>query len=79
MKSKNSHIIYLIDFGFSKKYKSSKGNNKHIKYSKNKKLIGTARYASINSLSLKGFEQGRRDNIQYLGYVLLYFLRGILP
>jgi serine/threonine protein kinase len=76
-RGKNSHIIYLIDFGLSKKYKSSKGNNEHIKYSENKKLIGTARYASINAL--KGCEQGRRDDMESLGYVLLYFLRGNLP
>ena len=76
-RGKQSHIIYLIDFGLSKKYRSSKGNHEHIKYSENKRLIGTARYASINAL--KGCEQGRRDDMEALGYVLMYFLRGSLP
>ena len=76
-RGKQSHIIYLIDFGLSKKYRSSKGNHEHIKYSENKRLIGTARYASINAL--KGCEQGRRDDMEALGYVLMYFLRGNLP
>ena len=76
-KGKKSHIVYLIDFGLSKKYRSSKGNHEHIKYSENKRLIGTARYASINAL--KGCEQGRRDDMEALSYVLMYFLRGNLP
>ena len=76
-RGKKSHLVYLIDFGLSKKYRSSKGNHEHIKYSENKRLIGTARYASINAL--KGCEQGRRDDMEALGYVLMYFLRGNLP
>ena len=76
-RGKQSHIVYLIDFGLSKKYRSSKGNHEHIKFSENKRLIGTARYASINAL--KGCEQGRRDDMEALGYVLMYFLRGNLP
>ena len=71
-----SHIVYLIDFGLSKKYWSSR-LNKHIPYSTNKKLTGTARYASINALS--GCEQGRRDDLESIGYIIMYFIRGSLP
>lgn len=45
----NAHIVYLIDFGLAKKYRSSR-NLQHIKFTNNKKLTGTARYASINAL-----------------------------
>lgn len=46
----NSHIVYTIDFGLSKKYRSSK-TLQHINMKTNKKLTGTARYASVNTLS----------------------------
>ena len=72
----NSHIVYILDFGLSKKYWSSK-QNKHIPFCTNKKLTGTARYASINALS--GCEQGRRDDLESIGYIIMYFIRGSLP
>ena len=71
-----SHIIYALDFGLSKKFRSSR-THQHIKFNVNKKLTGTARYASINAL--KGCEQSRRDDLEAVGYVLLNFLRGSLP
>ena len=70
------HIVYILDFGLSKKFRSSR-THQHIKFNVNKKLTGTARYASINAL--KGCEQSRRDDLEAIGYVLLYFLRGSLP
>lgn len=73
--AKNS-TIYILDFGLAKKFRSSR-TLQHIRFTINKKLTGTARYASINSL--KGCEQSRRDDLEAIGYVLLYFLRGSLP
>jgi len=52
-------MVYLIDFGLAKKYRSSR-NLQHIKYTNNKKLTGTARYASINAL------RGGGKNFSYL-------------
>jgi serine/threonine protein kinase len=71
-----SSVLFLIDFGLSKKYRSSK-TFQHISFITNKKLTGTARYASINALH--GCEQSRRDDMEAIGYVLMYFLRGSLP
>jgi serine/threonine protein kinase len=74
-KGKNAHRVFIIDFGLAKKFMSSDG--KHIKYKDGKSLTGTARYASINTHI--GIEQARRDDMEGLGYVFMYFLRGKLP
>ena len=72
---KNEEIIYIIDFGLAKKYKSDRGN--HVKFSITKHITGTPRFCSINSL--RGVEQSRRDDLESLSYLILYFLRGSLP
>ena len=75
-RGQNEKKIYIIDFGLAKKYYSvSKGQ--HIKFVTGKHLIGTARYCGRNAH--RGYEQGRRDDIESIGYVLMYFLLGVLP
>jgi len=75
-KGKKNKIIYVIDFGLSKKYKDTK-TGLHIPYRDGKTLTGTARFASINTHL--GIEQSRRDDIEALGYMMVYFLKGHLP
>lgn len=69
-------LLFLIDFGLSKKYMEIKSRT-HIVYREGKPMVGTTRYASINTHL--GIEQSRRDDLESLFYMILYLFAGKLP
>ena len=73
---KDPKLIYLIDFGIAKKYRSSR-TGKHIKFKSFQKTNGSLRYMSINGNNC--CEQSRRDDLESLGYTLIYLIKKTLP
>nr|XP_027202108.1 casein kinase I-like [Dermatophagoides pteronyssinus] len=68
--------FYMIDFGLSKQFRDDLSYN-IIKYRENKKWMGTVRFASIGTHL--GLEQSYRDDLESLGYTIIYLLKGKLP
>ena len=73
---KDPNVIYIIDFGYCKKFKSSK-TGKHIVPVNKGKLTGNLLFSSLYTMN--GIEASRRDDIISLGYMLIYLLKKNLP
>ncbi len=73
---RRAHHVYLIDMGLAKRFRDPK-TLEHIPFIEGKALTGTARYVSV--YTHLGYQQSRRDDIESIGYILLYFVNGTLP
>ncbi|KAK2941908.1 putative Casein kinase I [Blattamonas nauphoetae] len=75
-RSSKSNVIFMIDLGLAKQYRDPK-THRHVPFKESCGLTGTFRYLSLNMHS--GIEQSRRDDLESLAYMFLYFLKGQLP
>jgi len=73
-KGDKAGVVYLLDFGLAHPFKDE-NTNIHMPYQTNVCFRGTHRYASVTAHAR--IEQSRRDDMEALGYVLIYFLRGL--
>jgi casein kinase I family protein HRR25 len=72
--SEDESFVYVIDFGLANQYRLPQS---HIPYTRYTTFTGTTRFLSVNGH--QGIEQSRRDDLESLAYVLIYFLQGSLP
>lgn len=73
---RRAHHLYLIDMGLSKRFRDPK-TQEHIPFIEGKALTGTARYVSISTHI--GYQQARRDDLESVALILIYFAAGGLP
>ena len=73
---KDPKTIYIIDFGFSHKYRSSR-TGKHVRFKSLKMIYGSFNFISLNGN--KGYELSRRDDLESLGYMLIFLAKNTLP
>lgn len=74
---KSAHLVNIIDFGLAKKFRDPR-TDAHIPYKQDDVHgVGTSLFAAINTHL--GVETSRRDDLESLAYMLIYFLRGTLP
>uniref|UniRef100_A0A915BAQ2 non-specific serine/threonine protein kinase n=1 Tax=Parascaris univalens TaxID=6257 RepID=A0A915BAQ2_PARUN len=73
------NVCFLVDFGLARRYRFRDGDGtlRHIPFRKGKNLVGTAKYASLNSHN--GLELSRRDDLESLGYIIVEFINRELP
>eukprot|EP01062_Namystynia_karyoxenos_P062500 TRINITY_DN55392_c0_g1_i1.p1 TRINITY_DN55392_c0_g1~~TRINITY_DN55392_c0_g1_i1.p1 ORF type:complete len:532 (+),score=99.52 TRINITY_DN55392_c0_g1_i1:190-1785(+) len=71
-----AHTVHIIDFGLSRLYRDPK-NLRHIPFCLGRPFVGTQRYCSVRTHL--GYQQGRRDDVEAVGFVCVYLVRGVMP
>ena len=74
--SRLANTVHVVDLGMAKLYRDPK-TLQHVPHRNGRSLAGTLRYMSLKAH--QGHEQSRRDDLEALGNVFIYFLRGKLP
>jgi casein kinase I homolog HRR25 len=75
--SSAANMVNVIDFGLAKRFRDAK-TREHVAYKQDEGHgVGTSLFAALNTHM--GIECSRRDDIESLAYMLVYFLKGSLP
>ena len=70
---KYGSLIHIVDYGLAKRFLCPK-TGKHIAFRENRGIIGTAKFLSLSGHS--GCEHSRRDDLEALCLMMIYFLNG---
>lgn len=74
---KSVNAISQIQSKDAKKAPIGEPHCQHVPYKEGSRFVGTPRYASLNTH--EGIRQSRRDDLESIAYIMIYFIVGDLP
>jgi len=73
--TKDRSTVYLLDFGLAKKWRNHLTGEMRSNVQRYYGTVGKDMFAS--RMAHQGFEQARKDDLESLGYIFLYFVKSL--